>query len=201
MPFVSCTAKRLKVDGAKSAAYVLKTLYTGHGGKLSIARVLAGDLGDGSTVTASDVDNDPLTFSLVANATNGNVVVNANGTFVYTPNLNYNGPDSFTFKANDGIVDSNIATISITVVAVNDPPVAANDSASTDEDGRVRELAPGSLTPGIYRLRFDTASYFAAAGHDGFYPEVTITFAVTDDRHYHVPLLLSPFAFSTYRGS
>lgn len=54
VPFVSCTAKRLKVGGEKSAAYVFKTLYTGHGGKLSIARVLAGDLGDGATVTGSD---------------------------------------------------------------------------------------------------------------------------------------------------
>jgi elongation factor G len=54
VPFVSCTAKRLRVDGAKSAAYVLKSLYTGHGGKLSIARVLAGEINDGATIVASD---------------------------------------------------------------------------------------------------------------------------------------------------
>ena len=58
------------------------------------------------------------------------------------------------------------------------------------------------LEPGTYRLRFDTAAYFAATGQVGFFPEVSITFALTDPgQHYHVPLLLSPFAYSTYRGS
>ena len=74
-------------------------------------------------------------------------------------------------------------------------------TAGTDADGRVRELAPEGLDPGTYRLVFDTAAYFTATGQSGFYPEVAITFSVTDQRHYHVPLLLSPFAFSTYRGS
>ena len=74
-------------------------------------------------------------------------------------------------------------------------------SAATDADGRVRELAPDGLEPGTCRLVFDTAAYFTATGTSGFYPEVSITFTVSDDRHYHVPLLLSPFAFSTYRGS
>jgi 5-hydroxyisourate hydrolase len=74
-------------------------------------------------------------------------------------------------------------------------------AAATDADGRVRELAPEGLEPGTHRLVFDTAAHFAATGQTGFYPEVAITFSVTDERHYHVPLLLSPFAFSTYRGS
>ncbi len=74
-------------------------------------------------------------------------------------------------------------------------------AASTDGDGRVRELAPHGLDAGTHRLVFDTAAYFAATGQSGFYPEVVITFRVADERHYHVPLLLSPFAFSTYRGS
>ena len=74
-------------------------------------------------------------------------------------------------------------------------------AAETDADGRVRELAPEGLHPGIYRLVFDTAAYFAAVGQASFYPEVSISFIVADERHYHVPLLLSPFAFSTYRGS
>jgi 5-hydroxyisourate hydrolase len=72
----------------------------------------------------------------------------------------------------------------------------------TDDDGRVRDLAPGGLDAGVHRLVFATGEYFAATGQTGFYPEVTIVFEVTDtDRHYHVPLLLSPFAFSSYRGS
>jgi 5-hydroxyisourate hydrolase len=73
--------------------------------------------------------------------------------------------------------------------------------AVTDEDGRVREL--GALAEaGDYRVTFDTGAYFAASGQRGFYPEVAIAFTVTDpSAHHHVPLLLSPYAYSTYRGS
>jgi 5-hydroxyisourate hydrolase len=72
----------------------------------------------------------------------------------------------------------------------------------TDEDGRCRTLAPDGLEATVYRLRFDTGAYFSASGQSGFYPEVTIVFQVTEPgRHHHVPLLLSPFAYSTYRGS
>jgi 5-hydroxyisourate hydrolase len=68
----------------------------------------------------------------------------------------------------------------------------------TDSGGRLRFDA---VTPGgVYRLVFATGPYFAARSVTAFYPEVTITFTVTDG-HYHVPLLLSPFAYSTYRGS
>jgi 5-hydroxyisourate hydrolase len=74
-------------------------------------------------------------------------------------------------------------------------------SRTTDADGRVRDLAPEGLDTGTYRLVFDTAGYFTATGQTGFYPEVAITFTVSEERHYHVPLLLSPFAYSTYRGS
>ena len=71
----------------------------------------------------------------------------------------------------------------------------------TDADGRLRDLAPDGLHAGAHRLVFATGDYFAATGQTGFYPEVTVAFTVIDDRHYHVPLLLSPYAFSTYRGS
>jgi 5-hydroxyisourate hydrolase len=68
----------------------------------------------------------------------------------------------------------------------------------TDDDGRIRDLGPDAITTGRYRLTFDTGSYFA----ETFFPEVTVTFTVTDaTQHHHVPILLSPFAFSTYRGS
>lgn len=70
--------------------------------------------------------------------------------------------------------------------------------AVTDDDGRVRDL--GEHDVGTYRLVFDTAAYFA--GRPSFYPEVVVTFTVVDaGQHHHVPLLLSPFAYSTYRGS
>ena len=67
-------------------------------------------------------------------AAHGTVTVNDDGSFSYTPNANYNGPDSFTFKANDSLLDSNIATENLTISAVNDAPVAANASASGDEN-------------------------------------------------------------------
>ncbi len=78
-------------------------------------------------------------------------------------------------------------------------PVA---EAGTDDDGRVRELGPDGLPPGTYRVVFDTAAYFARSGQRTFYPEVAVSFLVeATDGHYHVPLILSPFAYSTYRGS
>lgn len=75
-------------------------------------------------------------------------------------------------------------------------------TAGTDADGRVREIGPATVTAGRYRLVFATGDYFARQGRETFFPEVTVTFTVTDaTQHHHVPLLLSPFAFSTYRGS
>jgi len=74
--------------------------------------------------------------------------------------------------------------------------------AYTDDDGRVREELPWSVQRGTYRITFDTGAYFRAQGIEPFYPEVTVTFEVMDpSQHYHVPLLLSPFGYSTYRGS
>src|SRR4051794_9321662 len=73
--------------------------------------------------------------------------------------------------------------------------------ASTDDDGRVRDLGPDRLEPGTYRLRFDTGAWFSARGVPAYYPEVTVAFAVADAGHHHVPLLLAPFTYSTYRGS
>jgi 5-hydroxyisourate hydrolase len=72
---------------------------------------------------------------------------------------------------------------------------------STDANGRLGEL--GSVgEPGRYRLLFDTGSYFAAAGTQAFFPEVVVQFTVErPDEHHHVPLLLSPYGYSTYRGS
>ena len=74
----------------------------------------------------------------------------------------------------------------------------------TDQDGRVRELLRNgaALEKGNYRLTFDTGAYFAAQNSECFYPSVSILFTVNDaTAHYHVPLLLSPFGYSTYRGT
>ena len=79
---------------------------------------------------------------------------------------------------------------------------AAIGRGVTDGDGRIRELAAGALEPGAYRLEFDTGSYFKASGGDAFYPEVSVVFTLSDaGAHHHVPLLLSPFGYSTYKGS
>jgi 5-hydroxyisourate hydrolase len=74
----------------------------------------------------------------------------------------------------------------------------------TDGDGRLRDLIPAGqrLGPGIYRLRFDVGAYFALTKRETFYPSVMVEFSVTGPAaHYHVPLLVSPFGYSTYRGS
>jgi 5-hydroxyisourate hydrolase len=74
---------------------------------------------------------------------------------------------------------------------------------ATDSDGRLRHLlAPGSLVNGTYRLSFETKAYFKSRKLKGLYPEIAIVFQVRNAKeHYHIPLLLSPFGYSTYRGS
>lgn len=75
---------------------------------------------------------------------------------------------------------------------------------TTDGDGRLRDLLPTehALAIGTYRLSFDTETYFRAQNVEGFYPYVTVVFSILDtDGHYHIPLLLSPYGYSTYRGS
>jgi 5-hydroxyisourate hydrolase len=86
------------------------------------------------------------------------------------------------------------------VVAEAGGPVIAH--GRTDENGRL-EIGPEHLDPETYTLTFRTGEYFAERGVETFYPHVAVTFAIPDGpaRHYHVPLLLSPFAYSTYRGS
>ena len=77
-------------------------------------------------------------------------------------------------------------------------------SATTDADGRIRDLLPAGVpfAAGAHRLVFDTGNYFRSLKAQAFYPRVTVEFAVTDPAaHHHVPLLLSPYAYSTYRGS
>jgi 5-hydroxyisourate hydrolase len=73
---------------------------------------------------------------------------------------------------------------------------------ATDADGRLRTLTQGAVEAGIYRITFDTGAYFAAQKTSGFYPSVSVLFEVRDGaEHFHVPLLISPWGYSTYRGS
>src|SRR5205823_787294 len=91
----------------------------------------------------TDVDSAVLTASLVTGPASGTLRLNGEGSFTYTPNANFNGSDSFTYKANDGSADSNVATVTVAVSAVNDAPSAADDSYTTNEDTPLTIAAPG----------------------------------------------------------
>lgn len=84
-------------------------------------------------------------------------------------------------------------------ITLHDASGAQLDAGVTDEDGRIARIGPDSLETGDYRMEFDTGGYLDGAG---FYPRVSIWFTVAAaDQHYHVPLLLNPFGYATYRGS
>ena len=91
--------------------------------------------------------------------------------------------------------------IAVQLARVGEPSEHIADG-TTDADGRVGDLGPEDLPPGTYRLTFATAEYFARTGTDAFFPEVSIQFCLADpSAHYHLPVLLSPFTYTTYRGS
>jgi 5-hydroxyisourate hydrolase len=95
------------------------------------------------------------------------------------------------------------AGIAVTLERVSVPPSTTPALATTDADGRVKAFTPtAALQPGTYRLTFDVGPYFETAWIEAFYSRVILEFDVRDAaQHYHVPLLLSPFGYSTYRGS
>lgn len=78
---------------------------------------------------------------------------------------------------------------------------AALGEGVTDADGRLASFGTQPLGDGDYRLRFDTGAYFTSLGTDAFYPEVAVAFHVAGNEHFHVPLLLNPYGYSTYRGN
>ena len=100
------------------------------------------------------------------------------------------------------VLDATLGRPAAGVAVELEDPSGQRSAAVTDDDGRVGQLASGDLPAGTYRVRFDTGAYFAATGQEGFYPEVVIAVTIDPERsHYHVPLLLAPYAYSTYRGS
>ena len=124
------------------------------------------------TLVATDVDSATLTYSLGTPAANGTVVVNTDGSYIYTPNADFNGADSFTFLANDGEADSNAATISLSIAALNDPPAAQDSSASGTEDTPVAGtlVATDVDSEGLtYRLGTPAAHGTAVVNPDGSY--------------------------------
>lgn len=99
------------------------------------------------TLSGNDIDSNPLTYTIISSPNNG--VITGSGTNItYTPNSNYNGTDSFTYKANDGTGDSNGSTVSITITSVNDNPVANNQSVSLNEDNSLNGQLTGSDAEG-----------------------------------------------------
>jgi uncharacterized protein len=136
----------------------------------------------------TDVDSASLTAVLVAGPSHGTLTLNADGSFGYTPSANYNGSDSFTYKANDGKAASNMAIVSITVNVVNDAPVAANDSYSTNEDTTLNVAAPGVLSNDS-DVDFDslTAVLVSGASHGTLTLNANGSFSYTPALNYNGP--------------
>lgn len=146
------------------------------------------------TVSATDANNDPLTISLgSATPAHGNISLSSNGQFTYTPNNGYTGPDSFTFKANDGLADSAQATVSITVGGANTAPVANAVSVTTsvntvlhgtltgsDAESDPLTFSAGSTAPAHGSVAIKTDGSFDYTPNSGYTGSDTFTFKVND---------------------
>jgi VCBS repeat-containing protein len=139
----------------------------------------------------TDVDSASLTATKVANPANGSVTLNANGSFTYTPNANFNGTDTFMYKATDGTLDSNTATVTITVSPVSNAPVAADDTKVTAEDTTLNASVPAASDPDgdslTYELVADTPGLtlnangsFAYVPAPNFHGTRSFTYRATD---------------------
>jgi VCBS repeat-containing protein len=124
-------------------------------------------------VSGADIDGDSLTYALSTGASNGTAVVNADGSYTYTPDADFNGSDSFSFVANDGTVDSAPAAVSITVNPLNDAPTATAGSLTVDEDSTANpgnvsgaDIDGDSLT---YALSTGASNGTAVVNADGSY--------------------------------
>ena len=130
----------ITVNAVNSAPVAVDDAYsTGKGIQLTVVApgVLSND---------TDVDGDHLTATVANNVSNGSLTLKSDGSFTYMPNASFVGIDSFTYKANDGKADSNVATVSITVNAVNSAPVAVDDAYSTGKGIQLTVVAPGVLS-------------------------------------------------------
>jgi 5-hydroxyisourate hydrolase len=94
------------------------------------------------------------------------------------------------------------AGVPIRLERLQDDAWVVQGTGLTDDDGRLRDLLDGPAEAGTWRIHFDTGVYFTASRREGFYPYVDVVFTVEEgEAHYHVPLLLNPYGYSTYRGS
>jgi len=105
------------------------------------------------------------------------------------------------------VLDAVLGTPAAGLAVVLEGPLSAKDgpatwsSGETDGDGRIKDFGLQQMPAGAYRLTFATGAWFAARERETFYPEVVVTFAYSGTGHVHVPILLSPFSYTTYRGS
>ena len=129
----------IKVTGVNSAPVAVNDSYT-------VAEdTILSSIAPGVLFNDTDLDGDALSVVGLTTTSHGTLVLNANGSFNYTPAPNFNGVDGFTYKANDGRLDSNIASVAINVLAVNDAPVAVGESIGATEDTTLDIAAPGVL--------------------------------------------------------
>ncbi len=141
-------------------------------------------ISEGVLANDTDADGDPLTATLVDGPTNGTLALNDDGSFTYIPNADFSGSDSFTYTATDGVGVSNVATVNITIEAVNDSPVAENDAFSTDED---TELAGESVLTNDTDLDGDplTATLVSDVQHGTLELNSDGTFTYTPEENFN----------------
>lgn len=155
-------------------------------------------------VLANDVDisNDPLTAVLDTTTTHGTLILNADGSFTYTPNVNFFGTDTFTYHASDGFTPSNIATVTITVVQTADIPVAENDLYSVYQDNTLVVPAAGVLTNDV-DVNHDplTAVLFQTTTHGTLTLNSDGSFTYTPDAGYFGTDSFSYYAFDGTNNS
>lgn len=133
----------------------------------------------------TDAQGNALTASLVSGVTKGTLIFNSNGSFTYAPNANVNGTDSFTYRANDGSLNSNTATVTITITAVNDAPVAVADSFSTARNTALIVTVP-QLLSNDFDVDGDTISATGGGGasHGTIAPVSATSFRYTPTTGY-----------------
>jgi VCBS repeat-containing protein len=154
----------------------------------------------GVLLNVTDADHDPLTAVLVSGAQHGTVALDGNGSFIYTPDLNYNGPDSFMYQANDGQADSNIAFVSLIVNPVDDTPVASNDSYATNEDTVLTVNTASGVLLNDTDADHDplTAVLVSGAQHGTVALDGNGSFIYTPDLNYNGP---DGFIYKAFDGS
>ena len=138
---------------------------------------IAEDASLAASVKATDLDSSTLTYTIVDAPQHGTIQFNSDGTFIYTPNADYDGPDAFTYRANDGSLDSNIASVAITVAPVNDAPVAADAALVLNEDtafigqAAAKDIDGGTLSYTVEHGPQHGTLQFAADGSYTYTPD------------------------------